>query len=74
VVWSCKSCSTDQRTQLVRRGRRPRHGSAVFLANDLRHDRRVAIKVFRSELAEVMGAERFFRKSESPRSSTIRTF
>jgi hypothetical protein len=34
----------------------------VFLANDLRHDRRVAIKVFRSEVAEVMGAERFLQE------------
>jgi len=31
----------------------------VYLAADLRHDRRVAIKVLRPELAAVIGAERF---------------
>ncbi|MBX9929609.1 MAG: protein kinase [Gemmatimonadaceae bacterium] len=31
----------------------------VFLAHDLRHDRRVAIKVLKPELAAVLGAERF---------------
>jgi tetratricopeptide (TPR) repeat protein len=34
----------------------------VFLAHDRRHDRRVAIKVFRPEVAEVMGAERFLQE------------
>src|SRR6185503_8558875 len=34
----------------------------VFLANDRRHDRRVAIKVFRPEVAELMGAERFLQE------------
>ena len=31
----------------------------VYLAEDLRHDRKVAIKVLRPELAAVIGAERF---------------
>ncbi|HEV8456386.1 MAG TPA: protein kinase [Gemmatimonadales bacterium] len=31
----------------------------VYLAQDLRHDRRVALKVLRPELAAVIGAERF---------------
>jgi tRNA A-37 threonylcarbamoyl transferase component Bud32 len=31
----------------------------VYLANDVRHDRRVALKVLRPELAAVIGAERF---------------
>jgi serine/threonine-protein kinase len=31
----------------------------VYLAQDLRHDRRVAVKVLRPELAAVIGAERF---------------
>jgi serine/threonine-protein kinase len=37
------------------------HGgmATVFLARDLRHDRRVAIKVLREELAAALGAERF---------------
>ena len=34
----------------------------VFLASDLRHDRRVAIKVLRSEVAEVVGGERFLQE------------
>src|SRR5215212_5242348 len=33
--------------------------STVYLARDLRHDRRVAIKVLREELAAAVGAERF---------------
>jgi serine/threonine-protein kinase len=33
--------------------------ATVFLADDLRHDRRVALKVLRPELAAVIGAERF---------------
>ena len=37
------------------------HGgmATVYLARDLRHDRRVAIKVLREELAAAVGAERF---------------
>ncbi len=33
--------------------------ATVFVAQDLRHDRRVALKVLRPELAAVIGAERF---------------
>ncbi|MFL5522358.1 MAG: serine/threonine-protein kinase, partial [Gemmatimonadales bacterium] len=33
--------------------------ATVYLAHDVRHDRRVAIKVLRPELAAVIGAERF---------------
>ena len=33
--------------------------ATVYLAHDLRHDRRVALKVLRPELAAVIGAERF---------------
>ena len=33
--------------------------ATVYLAQDLRHDRRVAIKVLRPELAAVIGADRF---------------
>jgi eukaryotic-like serine/threonine-protein kinase len=36
--------------------------ATVFLANDLRHERRVAIKVLKPELAAVIGAERFLRE------------
>lgn len=37
------------------------HGgmATVYLADDLRHERRVALKVLKSELAVVVGAERF---------------
>ncbi len=34
----------------------------VYLARDLRHDRQVAIKVLRAELAHVLGPERFLRE------------
>ena len=33
--------------------------ATVYLARDVRHDRRVALKVLRADLAAVMGAERF---------------
>jgi len=33
--------------------------ATVYLADDVRHDRRVAVKVLRPELAALMGAERF---------------
>ncbi len=33
--------------------------ATVYLAHDLKHDRKVAIKVLRPELAAVIGAERF---------------
>ena len=36
--------------------------ATVYLAQDLQHDRQVAIKVLRPELAAVIGAERFLRE------------
>src|SRR5215813_2388167 len=36
--------------------------ATVYLAEDLRHGRRVAIKVLRPELSAVIGAERFLRE------------
>jgi serine/threonine protein kinase/DNA-binding SARP family transcriptional activator/Flp pilus assembly protein TadD len=36
--------------------------ATVFLARDLKHDRRVAIKVLNPELGAVVGAERFLRE------------
>jgi len=36
--------------------------ATVYLAQDLRHDRRVALKVLRPELAAVLGAERFVQE------------
>jgi serine/threonine-protein kinase len=37
----------------------------VYAADDLRHNRKVAIKVLRPELAEALGAERFLREIET---------
>jgi serine/threonine protein kinase len=36
--------------------------ATVYLAQDLRHDRLVALKVLRSELAATLGPERFLRE------------
>jgi serine/threonine-protein kinase len=36
--------------------------AVVYLAHDLRHDRPVAVKVLKPELAAVLGAERFLRE------------
>lgn len=38
--------------------------ATVFLARDLRHDRAVAVKVFRPDLAATVGATRFLREIE----------
>ena len=39
--------------------------ATVYLAEDLRHKRRVALKVMRSELAGALGPERFLREIET---------
>ena len=36
--------------------------ATVYLADDLRHERKVALKVLKPELAAVLGAERFLAK------------
>ena len=36
--------------------------ATVFLAQDLKHDRRVALKVLHPELAATLGSERFLRE------------
>jgi eukaryotic-like serine/threonine-protein kinase len=36
--------------------------ATVYLADDLRHERKVALKVLRPELAAVIGAERFLKE------------
>jgi serine/threonine-protein kinase len=36
--------------------------ATVYLAHDVRHDRMVAIKVLRSDLAATLGGERFLRE------------
>ncbi|PYP69701.1 MAG: hypothetical protein DMD41_16455, partial [Gemmatimonadetes bacterium] len=36
--------------------------ATVYLAHDLRHDRPVALKVLRPELAAAIGPERFLRE------------
>ena len=38
--------------------------ATVYLAEDRKHRRKVALKVFRPELAAVLGAERFLREIE----------
>ncbi len=36
--------------------------ATVYLAHDVRHDRRVALKVLRPELSAILGAERFLHE------------
>jgi serine/threonine-protein kinase len=36
--------------------------ATVYLAHDIKHDRKVALKVMRPELAEVLGGERFLKE------------
>ena len=40
--------------------------ATVYLARDERHDRNVALKVLRPELAVLMGSERFFMVTRPP--------
>src|ERR1041385_6287363 len=40
--------------------------ATVFLAHDVRHNRKVAIKVLRAELLGDLGAERFLKEIETP--------
>ncbi len=47
--------------------------ATVYLAEDLKHERKVAVKVLRPELAAVLGAERFVQESTPPRTSSTRT-
>ena len=41
--------------------------ATVYLAQDLKHDRKVALKVLKPELAAVLGAERFVRGDQDHR-------
>jgi eukaryotic-like serine/threonine-protein kinase len=36
--------------------------ATVYLAEDLKHERKVALKVLKAELAAVLGAERFVQE------------
>ncbi len=54
--------------------------ATVYLAEDLKHDRKVALKVLRPELAAVLGADRFVQEitigiigAWRPRSTTARS-
>ncbi len=38
--------------------------ATVYLAEDLKHKRKVAVKVLRPELAAILGAERFLKEIE----------
>jgi serine/threonine-protein kinase len=44
--------------------------ATVYLAADLKHDRKVAIKVLKPELAAVLGAERFVQEIKTCISGT----
>ena len=77
------SCLTDLRTQLqtalatayTLERELGRGGMAtVFLAQDLRHDRPVALKVLHPDLARTLGPERFQREISSPPGCNTRTF
>src|SRR5881397_4098365 len=39
--------------------------ATVYLAHDVRHNRKVAIKVMHAELAALIGAERFLKEIET---------
>ena len=48
--------------------------ATVYLAEDLKHNRKVALKVLKPELAVAIGAERFWPRSRQRRICSIRTF
>ncbi len=39
--------------------------ATVYLATDLKHDRKVAVKVLRPELAAVLGADQFAKRQDT---------
>jgi serine/threonine-protein kinase len=45
--------------------------ATVYLARDLKHHRRVAVKVLRPDLAAALGTDRFLREIEIARDSSI---
>ena len=47
--------------------------ATVYLAHDLRHDRKVAVKVLREKLFASLGKEHFLREIRWPRFSRVRT-
>ena len=47
--------------------------ATVYLAHDLKHDRQVALKVLKPELAAVLGANASSRKFRSPPTCSTRT-
>jgi serine/threonine-protein kinase len=46
--------------------------STVFLARDLKHDRSVALKVLRPDLASAVGSDRFLRRRITARPAGAR--
>ncbi len=46
--------------------------ATVYLADDIKHERKVALKVLKPELAAVVGAERSWPRSRRQRTSSIR--
>jgi eukaryotic-like serine/threonine-protein kinase len=65
VIFPCVSETPDRLTDLlsgryhIERELGAGGMATVYLAHDVRHDRRVAVKVLRPELAAIIGAERF---------------
>ena len=47
--------------------------ATVYLADDLKHERKVALKVLKPELAAVVGAERFLAEIKTTAGYSIRT-
>jgi serine/threonine-protein kinase len=47
--------------------------ATVYLAQDRKHDRKVAVKVLRPELAAVLGAERFIQEIPARRTASSTT-
>ena len=48
--------------------------ATVYLADDLKHERKVALKVLKPELAAVVGAERFLRRDRATRERGLGAF
>ncbi|MGH7509897.1 MAG: protein kinase domain-containing protein [Gemmatimonadales bacterium] len=66
LVTALNSPLADALTDRYRIDRELGHGgmATVYLAEDLKHHRRVAVKVLRAELAAALGPERFLREIE----------
>jgi len=66
-LWFVQTATENLKTALAHRHRIERElgeggMTTVYLAHDLKHDRKVALKVLKPDIAQTLGGERFLRE------------